>query len=172
MYAGTYTEQVLIDYAGNLTLYGETTDTGTYKDNVVTIQHNISSEAAGSLDASATVQITSTFFRAYSIDFSNTFGEGAQAVAVDANGDQQGYYACGFYGYQDTLYAKSGRQYYSNCYIQGAVDFMFGDAAAWFGECTIASVGGGAITATSRMSDNETTWYVIDHSTVRILPNG
>lgn len=59
---------------------------------------------------------------------------------------------------QDTLYAKSGYQYYSNCYIQGkrfspelkklcwchriqlistsgAIDYIFGDASAWFTEC-------------------------------------
>lgn len=85
---------------------------------------------------------------------------------MTANGDKQGYYACGFYGYQDTLYAKAGKQYYSNCYIEGAVDFIFGAAAAWFGECTIASNGGGAITANSRSSTTDTTWYVIDSSTV------
>lgn len=28
-------------------------------------------------------------------------------------------YACGIYGYQDTLYAKSGYQYFSRCYIEG-----------------------------------------------------
>jgi pectinesterase len=89
---------------------------------------------------------------------------------LTANGDQQGYYACGFYGYQDTLYAKAGKQYYSNCYIEGAVDFIFGAAAAWFGECTIASNGGGAITANSRSSTTDTTWYVIDSSTVSIFP--
>jgi pectinesterase len=65
-------------------------------------------------------------------------------------------YACGIYGYQDTLYAKSGYQYYSRCYVEGmsysawqtfafqmdnhqsfigADDFIFGNAAAWFGDC-------------------------------------
>jgi pectinesterase len=104
-------------------------------------------------------------FKAYNINFKNYYGAGAQAVAVTANGDQQGFYACGFYSYQDTLYAKAGKQYYSNCYIEGAVDYIFGNAAAWFGECTIASIGGGAITATSR-STEDATWYVIDSSTV------
>jgi pectin methylesterase-like acyl-CoA thioesterase len=108
----------------------------------------------------------SSNFRAYNINFRNTYGTAGQAVAVAANGDQQGYYACGFYGYQDTLYAKSGRQYYSNCYIEGAVDFIFGAAAAWFGECTVASNGGGYITASSRTTTADDVWYVFDHSTV------
>jgi pectinesterase len=137
---------------------------------VVTFQRNINSATAGSLDASATLNVVSANFKAYNINVKNTYGSGAQAVALTANADRQGYYGCGFYGYQDTLYAKAGKQYYSNCYIEGAVDYIFGDAAAWFGECTIASNGGGAITASSRTTSDETTWYVIDHSTVSVPP--
>jgi len=166
MYSGTYEEAVTINYKGKLTLYGYTTDTGYQKYNTVAVEHSLNSATAGNLDASSTANIVSTNFSAYNIDFKNTYGAGAQAVAVTANGDQQGYYACGFYGYQDTLYAKSGKQYYSNCYMEGAVDYIFGDAAAWFGECTIASNGGGAITATSRETTDDTTWYVIDSSTI------
>lgn len=142
--------------------------TGSYKYNVVTVQNTLSSPDAGSLDASATINVVSANFKMYSINVRNNYGAGAQAVALVANANQQGFYACGFYGYQDTLYAKSGSQYYSNCYMEGAVDYVFGDAGAWFGECTFASNGGGAITATSRELATDTTWYVIDHSTVSI----
>ncbi|KAM3064911.1 hypothetical protein ACMFMF_011527 [Clarireedia jacksonii] len=166
IYSGTYTEQITINYAGALTLYGYTTDTGSYKNNAVTITHSINSSAAGSLDASSTVNIVSANFKAYNIIFKNTYGAGAQAVAVTANGDKQGYYGCSFTGYQDTLYTKFGKQYYSNCYIEGAVDYIFGDASVWFGECTIASNGGGAITASSRTLASETGWFVIDSSTI------
>ena len=54
----------------------------------------------------------------------------------------------------------------SNCYIEGAVDYIYGDASAWFGECTLASNGGGAITANSRSTTTDTHYYVIDHSTI------
>ncbi|KAF3400436.1 putative pectinesterase A [Talaromyces pinophilus] len=166
IYSGTYTEAIRIAYGGALTLYGYTTDYGEQKYNTVTITRNESSAEAGDLDDSSAVNVVSSNFRAYNINFSNTYGQGAQAVALTANGDQQGYYACGFYGYQDTLYAKAGKQYYSNCYVEGAVDFIFGAAAAWFGECTIASNGGGAITANSRSSTTDITWYVIDSSRI------
>ncbi|KAI9650434.1 hypothetical protein NHQ30_000449 [Ciborinia camelliae] len=167
IYSGTYNEQVTINYAGNLTVYGYTTNasTGIYQNNTVTITHGINSTNIG-LVASSTVNVASANFKAYNINFANTYGAGVQAVAVTASGDQQGYYACSFTGYQDTLYAKSGKQYYSNCYIEGAVDYIFGDAAAWFGECTIASNGGGAITASSRELNTDTGWYVIDSSTI------
>ncbi|KAI1734898.1 pectin lyase fold/virulence factor [Xylaria scruposa] len=166
LYSGTYNEQVVIQYGGPLTIYGYTTNTGTYKENKVTIKHTISSPEAGNLDASSTVQVKSNKFSMYNVNVVNGYGAGAQAVALTANGNQQGYYGCQFDGYQDTLYAKSGDQYYSNCYIAGATDYIFGKAAAWFGECTIASKAGGAITANSREDTSDTTWYVIDHSTI------
>jgi pectinesterase len=49
----------------------------------------------------------------------------------------------------------------------GTVDFVFGDAAAWFGVCTIgAKQSGGAITANSRTLSTDTSWYVFDTCTV------
>ena len=79
--SGTYEEQLTIDYAGRLTIYGETTDTATYKDNVVTITHTISSEDAGSLDKSATVNVVSDGFSMYNVNVVNGYGKGEQAVA-------------------------------------------------------------------------------------------
>lgn len=79
--AGTYKEQLTIDYAGALTLYGETSDTGTYKSNQVTITHTISSPEAGTLDKSATVNVVSDGFRMYNINAENGYGKGVQAVA-------------------------------------------------------------------------------------------
>jgi len=71
---------------------------------------------------------------------------------------------------QDTLYAKNGKQYYSNSYMEGRVDYIFGYASAWFGECTIASTGGGYITAMSRSLASEPYWYVFDNSRVIAAP--
>lgn len=80
----------------------------------------------------------------------------------------QGYYACGFYGYQDTILAETGAQLYGKCYIEGATDFIFGqEAAAWFDACDIrvlqASLG--YVTASGRSSDDDG-YYVINNSTV------
>ncbi|KAK6360181.1 hypothetical protein TWF730_006332 [Orbilia blumenaviensis] len=160
---GTYNEQLYIQYKGPLTLYGYTTDTGSYQNNQVFVTNTLSSPAAGGLDASSTLKVTSNDFKAYNIDFTNGYGYGAQAVAVTATGLRQGFYACSFVGYQDTLYAKSGVQYYSNCRIEGAVDYVFGDASAWFGECTLVQAGGGAITASSRETSSDPAWYAFDH---------
>lgn len=79
--SSTYSEQLTINYKGPLTLYGSTTNTGTYKDNTVTITQNISSEEAGDLDASSTVNVISAGFKMYNINVVNGYGVGAQAVA-------------------------------------------------------------------------------------------
>ena len=83
------------------------------------------------------------------------------------NANKLSFYGCQLSGYQDTLYAKTGTQYYSNCKIEGAVDYIFGDASAWFGECDIVSNGPGAITASSREQSSDTAWYAIDNSNVK-----
>ncbi|KAL4816050.1 pectinesterase A [Aspergillus spinulosporus] len=164
--AGTYEEQLTFQYAGPLTLYGETTDTSSYKKNTVTITHTISSPEAGSLVASATVNAAMDDFTMYNINVVNGYGKGAQAVALAASGERQGYYGCQFLGYQDTLYARAGVQYYSNCYIEGAVDYIFGDASAWFGECDVVSNGAGYITAMSRETASDPAWYCFDHCNI------
>ncbi|KAJ5173716.1 Pectinesterase catalytic [Penicillium coprophilum] len=165
--SGTYKEQITIKYAGALTLYGQTADTQTYKENTVTITHTISSPEAGSLDKSATVNVVSAGFKMYNINVVNGYGTGAQAVALVANADKLGFYACQFLGYQDTLYAKSGTQYYVNSKIQGSVDYIFGDASAWFGNCDIVSNGPGYITASSREKATDTAWYAIDSCNIK-----
>lgn len=51
--------------------------TGTYKSNTVTITHGINSTSIG-LDASSTAKITSANFKAYNVNFANTYGAGVQ----------------------------------------------------------------------------------------------
>ncbi|KXG50444.1 Pectinesterase, catalytic [Penicillium griseofulvum] len=165
--SGTYKEQLTIKYPGALTFYGQTVDTQTYKQNTVTITHTISSPQAGSLDKSATVNVVADGFKMYNINVVNGYGSGAQAVALVGNANRLGFYACQFLGYQDTLYAKSGTQYYVNSKIQGTVDYIFGDASAWFGNCDIVSNGPGYITASSRQTTTDTAWYAIDNCNIK-----
>ena len=51
-----------------------------------------------------------------------------QAVAARIHGDKCAFFDCAFLGVQDTLYDSDGRHYFHNCYIQGATDFIFGNA--------------------------------------------
>jgi pectinesterase len=170
IYSGTYTEQVTIpSLAGALTIYGYTTDTASYTSNVVNIQHS-SSLASGAADdeATGTVINLAENTKFYNINIKNTYGSGSQAIALSAYNTQQGYYGVGFYGYQDTLLAETGNQVYGACYIEGAVDFIFGQhARIWIDSSDIrVSAGGGAITANGRSSSSDVSYYVINKSSV------
>jgi len=68
----------------------------------------------------------------------------------------------------DTLLAQTGNQVYGKCYIEGAVDFIFGQhARIWIDSSDIrVSAGGGAITANGRSSSSDVSYYVINESSV------
>lgn len=61
---------------------------------------------------------------------------------------------------QDTLYLHYGKQYLRDCYIEGSVDFIFGNSTALLEHCHIHCKSNGYITAQSRKSSQETTGYV------------
>jgi pectinesterase len=81
----------------------------------------------------ATLRVTGNFFKMYNMNVTNDAGTAAQAVALSTGGNSQGFYASSFLGYQDTAYVHTGTQYFSRCYFEGAVDFIYGTTAnAWF----------------------------------------
>lgn len=166
IYPGTYTEQVSISRSGPLTIYGYTTDTTTYKSNQVNIQAGVDAGRAGSDDASGTLRVHKDDFKMYNVNVKNTFGVGSQAIAISQYGSRVGLYACGFYGYQDTLYANEGTQVYLRGYIEGATDFIFGRrGSAYFGGNTIGVKGAGFVTANGRESDDSGS-YVFNANTI------
>lgn len=61
---------------------------------------------------------------------------------------------------QDTLYLHYGIQYLKDCYIEGSVDFIFGNSTALLEHCHIHCKSAGFITAQSRNSPQEKTGYV------------
>ncbi|MEI9806833.1 MAG: pectinesterase family protein [Bacteroidota bacterium] len=84
---------------------------------------------------SASFTVNANDFSAFNITFSNTYGDGTQAVAVLVNADRAVFKNCRFLGNQDTLYIKGNgtpRHYFKNCYIDGNVDFIFGSSIAVF----------------------------------------
>ena len=170
---GTYTEQVYIPpLGGPLTVQGYTPDARSYQDNTVTITYNLSRTTPGlaNNDATSTLRLWTSNVKLYNLNIANTFGQAAtsgQALALSAQKTNQGFYACKFEGYQDTIYANEGRQIYAKTYISGAVDFIFGlRAIAWFNDVDIVTVGPGYITANGREAENNTSIYVINQSKV------
>ncbi|MCE2055602.1 hypothetical protein HAX54_042991 [Datura stramonium] len=88
--------------------------------------------------STATVGIDGSGFIARGITFRNTAGPNkGQAVALRSASDLSVFYACGFEGYQDTIFVQSQRQFYKTCHIYGTIDFIFGNAAVVFQNCVI-----------------------------------
>ena len=123
---------------------------------------SLSNKDAGSTSAAYATYIGGHDFFAENITFENSFGPGSQAVAVLAEADRVVFKHCRFLAWQDTLYAKNGRQFYIDCYIEGHVDFIFGQAAAVFENCEIHSKGDGYLTAPMRFAADEPAGFVFN----------
>ena len=79
-----------------------------------------------------------------------------QAVALHIEADRVIFRNCKIKGFQDTLFTgnNDGREYFENCYIEGAVDFMFGPATVWFEQCHVHLILKGYFTAASTPADH------------------
>nr|CAD1830783.1 unnamed protein product [Ananas comosus var. bracteatus] len=182
------------DYSPNRTLI--IVDSGIYREKVVvpgnktniTIQGqgylttavawNATANSSGGTVYSATIAVFAFNFIAYNISFRAKHGPaavpgdvGAQAVALRIAGDQAAFYGCGIYGAQDTLLDDRGRHFFRDCFIEGSIDFIFGNARSLYQDCVINSVAGevgngnvrgrinGCITAHGRQSAEERTGF-------------
>ncbi len=93
-------------------------------------------------------------FRAENLTIENTSGDHGQALALRVDGDRAVFNHCRILGWQDTLMVNNGRDYFTNCYIAGRVDFIYGSATAVFDHCEIHSRNGGHVTAASTPQDH------------------
>jgi pectinesterase len=132
----------------------------------VVITNSLNAKQAGGTFFTETVEINGDGFEGDNITFENTAGNTGQAVAAAVRADRAIFKHCRFLGHQDTLFADHGRQYYLDSYIEGGVDFIFGNAAAVFDHSEIHANGRGYLTAQSRTSPEQTTGYVILNSKV------
>ncbi|CAD6271528.1 unnamed protein product [Miscanthus lutarioriparius] len=158
--AGTYTEKVNIS-----PMRAFVTVEGAGADKTV-VQWGDTADTAGSWGrpmgtfGSATFAVNSMFFVAKNITFKNTApvprpgALGKQGVALRISADNAAFVGCNFLGAQDTLYDHLGRHYYRDCYIEGSVDFIFGNALSLYEGCHVHAIARnyGALTAQNRQS--------------------
>lgn len=98
---------------------------------------------------SSTVEINAPDFSAQSLTIQNDFDFPANATKADNDpsklkdtqavalllaekSDRADFYHVSLVGYQDTLYAQSGRSYFKDSKISGTIDFIFGGGTAVF----------------------------------------
>ena len=150
----------------------------------VVIVNSNSAYSSGGTFHSATVFVTGDDFYAENLTFQNDYSlshglqaQGSQAIALSVRADRAVFRNVRFLGAQDTLFAASrscesdtgpcvpARQYFSNCYIEGNVDFIFGDSQAVFDHCHIHAIAHERvfITAQSKRYPEQQSGYVFDH---------
>ncbi len=175
---GVYREVLTIDKP-NITIRSANPDPS----KTVIVNDRSAGQNGGTLH-SATVNVTADNFFAENITFENDFNrtheqtpQGSQALALLVTGDRAIFHNVRLLGNQDTVFAGSRncttntpgclltRQYFSDCYIAGNVDFIFGDSKAIFENCEIHSSphNGGYITAQSKHYPDEDSGFVFDH---------
>jgi pectinesterase len=98
--------------------------------------------------------VTANDFCAENLTIKNTSGDHGQALALRVDADRAVFKHCRILGWQDTLLVNNGRQYFTNCYIAGRVDFIYGSGTAVFDHCEIHSKNGGHVTAASTPADH------------------
>jgi pectin methylesterase-like acyl-CoA thioesterase len=137
---GTYPGRVVVPAnKPNIVFTGAT---GVATDVVLTASRPQSTDGA---EGSATVYLRSRSVEMRNLTIRNDYDEAAngasQALALYANGDRQVFRNIRVIGDQDTLltWGPNLRQYFSNSYIEGDVDFIYGSGTAVFDNCEIFS---------------------------------
>ena len=182
---GTYREVISITKP-NIELRGSNPDASK-----TVIAFDKSAGTSGGTLHSATAEIRGDNFRAENLTFANDWNAthtqvpvGSQALAVLVAADRAIFRNVRFLGNQDTLYAGSRncapdgesciptRQYFTHCYVEGNVDFIFGDSKAVFDHCEIHSTphSEGFLTAQSKHSPTEDSGFVFNHCTLTAAP--
>jgi pectin methylesterase-like acyl-CoA thioesterase len=167
---GAYREKLVIARDG-VHLHG----TGARPEDVVLVYGDCAATAGGTFK-SYSVNASGDDFHADGLTIQNDCwltpgAKPSQAVALALTGDRAVLTHVRLLGHQDTLYANKGpngrmaRQYFADCYIEGHVDFIFGNAKAYFHRCEIHGVPHPSVmyTAQSKNSPDEDSAYVFDH---------
>lgn len=113
---------------------------------------------------SYTAKISGNRFRAENITFANSAGPVGQALALYVDADKAVFRNCKFLGNQDTIFTggENARQYFTDCYIEGTTDFIFGPSTALFQNCRIRAKSNSFITAASTTYGKEFGYVFID----------
>ncbi|OAD79581.1 carbohydrate esterase family 8 protein [Phycomyces blakesleeanus NRRL 1555(-)] len=125
---GIYTEQVKI-YRSNVilrpTILGH-----------VLIRYNgwrDTQTPTGTNDGSATLSIYGTNVKIYNMIIANIYPQTRNIanLALNVQAKKASFYNVKFYGFQDTVYiGLNTTSYFKNCYIEGSVDYVYGEGTA------------------------------------------
>jgi pectinesterase len=162
--AGVYREKVLITRP-KVSLRGLGRKPGD-----VVITWSDGAKNVGGTFKTATLEIRGDDFRADNLTVVNDYWlrnqEPTQSVALYITGDRAVINRVRMLGHQDTLYAadkkcegirpdgspcRVSRQYFRDCYVEGHVDFIFGNSKAFFENCHIHAIAHEEVMLTAHM---------------------
>ncbi|KAG2302738.1 hypothetical protein Bca52824_031389 [Brassica carinata] len=151
----------------------------------VIIQYN----NAGQAGSSGTITVNAEYFVAINVTFKNSYNNITSLVpykelnvapSIVLMADKAWFYGCSFISVQDTLADFVGRHYFKKCYIEGAVDFIWGGGQSIYEKCVIYVKGvttdervksgaliPGFITAQGRQSEEDTSGFVFKYCAIK-----
>ncbi|RBR10286.1 uncharacterized protein FIESC28_09536 [Fusarium coffeatum] len=159
------------------------TNNGSMSDNVytsvLTVGPNLDATLTGAGPTGWPVPAGTPFgctdFRAYNIDFRNDFAPRSvgPAHAVGVSRANAGFYSCGFYSYQDTVYVgKLGNAFFYDNIIAGETDFLYGFGTAWIDRSTLSLRNcNGGITAWKGSNTTFTNKYGVYIDNSQVIPS-
>ncbi|ESQ38732.1 hypothetical protein EUTSA_v10029493mg, partial [Eutrema salsugineum] len=157
---GIYNEKIVIPREKQkIIMQGNTSE--------VIIQYN----DAGQSNSSGPIIVYAEYFVAINITFKIKV-----APSIILMADKAWFYGCSFISVQDTLADLVGRHFFLNCYIEGAIDFIWGRGQSIYQNCVIHVKGvvsnemvnegqllPGFITAQGRESEQDTSGFVFKY---------
>jgi pectinesterase len=169
---GTYAEKVEIpstktflyligeDAAGTVIVNGDYTGSTKIYNGLVTAGNGL---VIGT-STSHTLYVAANDFTMMNITIQNNAGDVGQAVAFNSKGDRHFLFHCRLLGYQDTYYTwGTGRYYIKDNYIEGAIDYIFGNGVALFDSCQVHSLRSSSYITAASTAQNFKFGYVFNN---------
>lgn len=166
---GVYREKITIPpYKRNIILRGEDKTTTTISHDDYSGKRRISADILGNSDFntynSYTVFVGGDDCILENLTIANTAGNVGQAVALHTGGNRIIINNCSILGNQDSFFLDGDGHhiFVKNSFIEGTTDFIFGNATAYFKNCTLQSLSNSFITAAST-TQNSRYGLIFDH---------
>ncbi|KAI9264093.1 pectin lyase fold/virulence factor [Phascolomyces articulosus] len=148
-------------------------ESGVYHENITISRPNIifrpSTEGQVVLEQSVRdyavvfIEAPGTDISFYNVDIINTIGEAAgNQNALRTYGERLAMYNCKLVGFGDTAFFVRGSGYLYNSWVEGTVDYFYGEYNLYVYKSTVACSGQGAVTAASTLLDNPAGGFVFN----------
>lgn len=120
------------------------------------------------------VKVSATDFYTENISYINTWGvdeqAGPMALAINSPNDRQAFYRCSFRSYQDTWQTSTknvnDRHYVKDCYVEGAVDYIYGGGECLFETCSLYNARPGSVVTAASHKEGTKYGYVFESCTI------